>query len=42
VYSNFEKLRAAQQIFDKVNESLSSANKKWEKLAVEIERAEVN
>jgi ATP-binding cassette subfamily F protein 3 len=40
VYSDFEKLRAAQQVFDKVNESLSSANKKWESLATDIERLE--
>ncbi len=40
VYSDFEKLRAAQHIFDKVNESLLSANKKWESLATDIERLE--
>lgn len=40
VYGDFEKMRAAQQIFDKVNESLSSANKKWESLATDIERLE--
>ena len=42
VYSDFEKLRAAQQLFDKVNESLLSANKKWEKLATDIETLESN
>lgn len=40
VYSDFEKLRAAQQVFDKVNESLSSANKKWESIATDIEALE--
>ncbi len=40
VYSNFEKLRAAQQVFDNVNESLLTANKKWEKLAQDIETLE--
>ena len=42
VYSDFEKLRVAQQLFDKVNESLLSANKKWEKLATDIETLESN
>jgi ATP-binding cassette subfamily F protein 3 len=40
VYSNFEKLRVAQQTFDKVNETLLTATKKWEKLALDIEALE--
>jgi ATP-binding cassette subfamily F protein 3 len=40
VYSDFEKLREAQQEFDKVNEALASQNKKWEVLVIEIEERE--
>jgi ATP-binding cassette subfamily F protein 3 len=40
VYSDFEKLRVAQQAFDNVSETLSSANKRWEAIALDIEAIE--
>ena len=40
VYGNFQKLGEVQQRFEKVNQQLADQNKRWEKLALEIDELE--
>jgi len=40
VYGNFEKLNQVRQRFESVNASFQEANKKWDSLALEIEKLE--
>jgi len=40
VYGNFQKLGEVQQRFEKVNQQLADQNRRWEKLALEIDELE--